>query len=222
MKKFHVSESGEPGVCKAEIKCRFGGESGKENHFESIEEAQAFAEKRISEEFQGNLKSYTRDTPIEIDLPNSHGLFRVKDGDLDDIKSRLALSSGLCGDLALAIHNETGADPYFLCFSYYTEEELHEAFERDPESVFDATHVVVGSLHKPLHFIDSYGQKSMNELMEFWGEDISIIEGNKEMLEAYADKDMSSKLSNFAKSAIKLDKENKSYDYEEIDEYEDF
>lgn len=42
MAKYHISESGEPKVCTAKIKCRLGG--GNE-HFDSLEEAQNYADK---------------------------------------------------------------------------------------------------------------------------------------------------------------------------------
>jgi len=225
MVKYHISESGEPNPCEAKVKCRLGGESGKENHFDTFEEAQKFSEEKLSKEFSSNLKGTKKPSSKEskeITLPSPHGLFKVKDGDLDDHKARLALVSGLCADLALAIHDKTGAEPYFLCFSYDSEEEFHEAFENDPEAVFDATHVVTLSQNKQNHFVDSYGVKSIRDLMEFWGEDITIIEGNRDMLLRYGDADSARELGKFADSAIELDKEGKSYEYEDIDEYEDF
>lgn len=225
MAKYHISENGEPNLCDAKIKCRLGGESGKENHFDTFEEAQKFSEGKLSKEFSNNLEGVKKSSNKEfeeIELPNAHGLFKVKNGDLDDPKARLALSSGLCAHLALAIHEKTGAEPYFLCFSYESEEEFHEAFANDPEAVFDATHVVTLSQNKQNHFVDSYGVKSISDLMEFWGEDITIIEGNRDMLLRYGDADYARELGKFADSAIALDKEGKSYGYEDIDEYEDF
>lgn len=40
MAKYHIGKNG-PGVCNAKYKCRFGGESGKENHFGTQKEAMA-------------------------------------------------------------------------------------------------------------------------------------------------------------------------------------
>lgn len=43
-RKYHLGKNG-PAVCRARIKCRLGGESGLEDHFESLEEARAAFEK---------------------------------------------------------------------------------------------------------------------------------------------------------------------------------
>ena len=46
MSKFHINKHGVPAPCKAEKgKCPYGGESGDENHFDTLEEAQAYADK---------------------------------------------------------------------------------------------------------------------------------------------------------------------------------
>lgn len=52
MAKFHIKENGEPGECHAqEGNCPRGGESGSDNHFNTQEEAQAYADKKNVEEY---------------------------------------------------------------------------------------------------------------------------------------------------------------------------
>lgn len=43
--KFHINDKGEVGKCTAKKKCRFGGESGVDNHFSTMKEAQDSFEK---------------------------------------------------------------------------------------------------------------------------------------------------------------------------------
>ncbi len=46
--KFHVNGKGEAGKCSASNgKCPFGGETGTENHYDTVEQAQAAAEKLL-------------------------------------------------------------------------------------------------------------------------------------------------------------------------------
>jgi hypothetical protein len=49
--KFHVNGKGEVGACRAKVRCRFGGESGVENHFDTAEAAHAAVQKSLQEEF---------------------------------------------------------------------------------------------------------------------------------------------------------------------------
>lgn len=59
--KFHVNGKGEVGECRAKVRCRFGGESGVENHFDTAEAAHAAVQKNLQEEF--NHLSSTRRQP---------------------------------------------------------------------------------------------------------------------------------------------------------------
>lgn len=59
--KFHVNSNGEVGPCKAKVRCRFGGESGVENHFDTAEDARAAVQKSLQEEFS-NVSSARRKT----------------------------------------------------------------------------------------------------------------------------------------------------------------
>jgi len=49
MAQYHISENGEPNLCDAKIKCRLGGESGKENHFDTADEARMAYESKMKE-----------------------------------------------------------------------------------------------------------------------------------------------------------------------------
>lgn len=66
--KYHISVDGEPVVCYAKIKCRLGGESGKENHFETKEEARAAYENSME---SNNFISHGRRVTV---LPNPSDL----------------------------------------------------------------------------------------------------------------------------------------------------
>lgn len=60
-KTFHISSKGEPEVCSAKIKCRLGGESGKENHFATEGEARKAFEAQMSGE---TLNSHTKNVEL--------------------------------------------------------------------------------------------------------------------------------------------------------------
>lgn len=51
MAKFHITGKGKPAICHAKGACPLGGDSGKENHFNSEKEAQDYIDK-------GNEKDY--------------------------------------------------------------------------------------------------------------------------------------------------------------------
>jgi len=49
--KYHINAKGEVKVCHAKIKCRFGGDSGQDNHFTSKEAAVKSAQESLVSEF---------------------------------------------------------------------------------------------------------------------------------------------------------------------------
>lgn len=49
--KYHINSQGEAKPCAAQVKCRFGGETGVENHFSTVEAAQAEVQSRLQQEF---------------------------------------------------------------------------------------------------------------------------------------------------------------------------
>lgn len=63
--KFHInSDTNQVGKCSAKIRCRFGGESGMDNHFGTAEEAQQQVEKQFEKKFdtlQGTKKKSVSD-----------------------------------------------------------------------------------------------------------------------------------------------------------------
>lgn len=68
MSKYHISENGEPRLCEAKIKCRLGGESGKENHYDTPDEARkAYEEKNTSKNFSSKV-SVDKDIKINNKL----------------------------------------------------------------------------------------------------------------------------------------------------------
>lgn len=60
MSKFHINpNTGGISRCRAEVKCPFGGESGMENHYDSVREAKVGVEK-LMESQEGLFKSVSR------------------------------------------------------------------------------------------------------------------------------------------------------------------
>lgn len=206
--QIHLGSSG-PEPCRADPSkdrargCPFEA-SG---HYSTQDEAELAYENKMG----GALPASFSKRPEAITLTSNLGKGVVVDGDLSDPLARALLSSGLCGDLALAIHRKTGGTPYFLSHSVDSDEELAENFKRDPESiVHDTLHVLIESPTKPNHFIDAYGQSSYADIEDNW-DGATVIEGTPEMLEQFADKEGASKLSNFADSALELDRTGVSY-----------
>lgn len=206
---FHVNNAGNPGLCSAQPgRCPFGAEAP---HYETKEAARAA--------FELSMETENSTMNSMIVLSSNFGVVNVLNGDLSNREARVALSGGLCGDLALAIHRLTGATPYFLINSYIDEKQLAEAFIENPNSIIAySSHVVVESLTEPGCFIDSYGQQDNESLQDFW-EPGAIIKGTTAMLEHYADADNSARLHKFAKAALALDTAGSSYAYDELDEY---
>lgn len=161
-----------------------------------------------------------------VELSSNLGTVEILDGDLDDPRARAALSSGLCGDLALAIHRQTGGAPYFLSYHFNSAEELAEAFEAEPNSVIAGScHVLVESPTEPGEFLDSYGRQNVDSLEDSY-DDAAIVPGTIEMLEHFADENSARRLDSFARSAIELDRDGVRYSqdldelsWDEDDEY---
>lgn len=80
-KKFHVNSKGEAGECQAKKNCPFGGFTGLENHFNTVEEARNFYETSKASEtlitlknnydvsnnhFESNVPTLSKDTFISI------------------------------------------------------------------------------------------------------------------------------------------------------------
>lgn len=61
MAKYHINDKGEAGVCRAKTKCRFGGSSGVDNHFESREAAEKHVQEKLNKQY-GQVESLSRGT----------------------------------------------------------------------------------------------------------------------------------------------------------------
>jgi len=152
-------------------------------HYSGLAEAEA----AYAESQGGNLPAAARrESHRKIILGSNLGSFEVIDGDLSDPAARTALSTGLCGDLALAIHRKTGGAPYFLSYGFHSEEELAEAFAHEPNVVFTAAHVMLESPSQPGSFLDGHGQQDLESLEEAY-EDAVPIRGTVAMLEHFAE-----------------------------------
>lgn len=64
MAKYHISGNGEPAICDAKVKCRLGGESGKENHFDTPDEARQAFEKQQAEKSVPKVRKKKTDAEL--------------------------------------------------------------------------------------------------------------------------------------------------------------
>jgi len=200
MPSYHISpKTKEPAICKATSRnCPYDGE-----HFDSEFEAWKSQEPKKLNDFSF------------IKLSSNLGSAEVRNGDLSNPTARVLLSTGLCGDLALAIHQKTGATPYFLSFSFSDPEKLSHEFEQDPDNIFRGTsHVLVESPSKSGFCLDAHGQFSKEEIEENW-DGAFLVKGTAEMLRRYADEKSAERLGKFADAAIELDRRGESYEFEE-------
>lgn len=215
--RYHINpDTGEALVCSAKDvdSCLYG--ENTIHGFSRKEVRELYEQKQQDNLFSINMKKVNNND--EIFLSSNLGSARFINGDLNDPLARSILSSGLCGDLALAIHKKTGAKPYFLTFSTSVESFI-EAYKSDPKNIFAATaHVVVESQEEGC-FLDAYGQSSVEDLEENW-DGANIVEGTPEMLEFFADAESAERLEKFADTAILLDKQGIQYDFN-MDEYSD-
>lgn len=82
MPKYHISADGTPGVCHAQFgKCPLGGATGAENHFNTIEEAQSFADKMNEASF------------VDNDLESTRSFAQMRMNKLKEELANLALST---------------------------------------------------------------------------------------------------------------------------------
>lgn len=210
--QIHLGSSG-PELCRADPSkenargCPF--ESS--GHYSTQEEAETAYEAQMG----GALPMSVSKTPEIITLSSNIGTASVIDGDLSQPEARALLSSGLCGDLALAIHRKTGGTPYFLSHIVDSDEKLAEKFRNDPKSIVAlSTHVLIESPTEPGHFVDAYGQSSYGDLEDNW-DGATAVRGTPEMLEQFADSVSADRLSKFADAALELDRTGTSYSVDE-------
>lgn len=204
MSKYHVTADGTPKLCTAQLRpCPLGGE-----HFETKQAAKLHAEAKLKEAFS-EVPASARNT---IDVVCEFGVVQLKDGDLSDPKARMTLVNGLCGDVAKSIHKRTGGEPFFVTYDGLSEPELLEKFAVNSEDLLNVTtHVMIESPTRKGYYLDAYGQKSLDEIREFYGDEINMVRGSKEMLDFYATG--KNDLDSFASSALELDQKNQNYSY---------
>lgn len=157
-KKFHVGDNG-PGECGAqEGNCPFGKDAP---HYPTMKEARDHYENMLARGHNGNIGTSLRKPVVELHV--SFGVMRVEDGNLDDPKTRTALITGLCGDMAQAIRRKTGGDVFFVCYDYAEDE--GEKFVRDisenPERIHEvSTHAMIESPTAPGRWVASESRAS--------------------------------------------------------------
>lgn len=108
MAKYHINHKGEVKLCRAQIKCRFGGASGSENHFEDRSKAEQKAQKDLSQKY-GQLNSGVQKTRPTAEENLIRGLkdkgYRVSR--VSSIKShRFERGSGVSGSSQIDILDE--------------------------------------------------------------------------------------------------------------------
>lgn len=158
----------------------------------------------------------------EIDLPCAFGTMRVKDGDLSIVSNRIALVNGMCGSLALAVHDKSGGTPYFVSYAPEDGKTLEEFYnEEGPDVLLDyATHVLVESTEHEGIYLDAYGQKTLEDIKSFYGDDIVLAKGTRAMVESYSDASAVAVMDNFAQAVMDLDRQGISYSYSDFGEHE--
>lgn len=63
MTKYHVNpKTGATGLCSAKKKCWYGGESGLENHYTTLNDAEAAGQKILVEKYGDNFKGLSKTT----------------------------------------------------------------------------------------------------------------------------------------------------------------
>lgn len=207
--KFHLSDDGTARKCVAtKVLCKM-------THFENKEAAEQYSLKKLAEEFDSTSALSRKRATVE--LQGAFGSIQLDDGDLSNVEARSALINGMCGDLASAIQRKTGGAPYFVCYEIDSPEDLRKTFDRGLEQLLNySTHVMIESPTQPGKFVDAYGQKTVDDLKGFYGEDITVVRGDLDMLNAYSNPKNVEKLDNFADAVLTLDDKNESYSYLEF------
>ena len=77
MAKFHIKKDGTPGRCTATGRCPLGGKSGHENHFNTMEEAQAAADKL-------NSNNFSNDKPEKLEFEKRIKHIEIRDNNYGD------------------------------------------------------------------------------------------------------------------------------------------
>lgn len=203
--QIHLGPDG-PSTCKAEQgHCPY--EAG--GHFDDVLAADAAFSERMGGSIPG---TQTRTGNVELQL--AFGSVEVPAGDLSDPKIRFYFANGLCGDLAMAIHERQGGKPFFAVDSNLSAEELDDAAESGTLGDH-VSHAFIESKHRPEFFIDGYGVKSRSEIEEFYGTEIREVE--LKHLRAFGSGPGGQRgthdLSAFADTVVSFDRNGISYSY---------
>jgi hypothetical protein len=161
--------------------------------------------------------------PATVMLSSNLGEYTGPNGDLTHEGARASLASGLCGNLALALHRLDGRPCFFVTYHMdATPESLSAAFAQDPDSVFRTAHVVAASTSEPGNYCDSYGHRTPEDIEDYYGSCV-IVPATPAMVEYFATRGRTTSvdLRLFAESAAELDRLQEGYSYSELDEYSD-
>lgn len=216
----HTNTQGVSGPCEAKLgRCPFGPQ------FTSMEEARQYKDLK-RKGLRTDLTQAIDHTPTTggisgagrfVDVPTGlWGTMRMRDGDLRDPRNRYALANGLCGDLAAAIiRKDPTRRPVFVTYDLDTSDSLNAHLEANPGDTSQIAHVMV-TTRQPGVYLDAYGVHTADEVKNFYGDDASILDAgsNLGIMRTLPDDDES--LNGFARQAIILDHENRSYDYEDF------
>jgi len=154
--------------------------------------------------------------PRSVELQLDFGSTTVRDGDLSDAQTRHYLVNGLCGDLAMAIHEKQGGRVFFAVDDQLPPGVTLESAAQRGELGDHVAHAFVESREHPGMFLDAYGVKSAKDIEDYYG--TSIREVSPEILSHYGSGPQGARgahdLSAFADAAISLDRQGRFYDYE--------
>ena len=219
MARYHINDNGDVNPCSAKFKCDF--DLTAEEHYHNKASATKAAELQTKAKYatipapqSSSSSSNVANSNNVMELSHPLGSVSVTNGDLSSREAREAFTTGLCGDLALAIHDIIGSPLYFICDSSVSQEELNSSFADDPHCMTEiAMHVVTGSRKKG-HFLDAHGQTSKESIIQFYseiGEQVHILKGTREQAIEFSIEKDASKYSQFALTAINMDQSDFSH-----------
>ena len=225
-KRIHLSPQG-PSDCGATVgNCPYA----EDGHFLSLSGAESAFEEKMGGAVPAPTKRTLGDLfrkrksepahgssePRSLDLQLDFGSATVRDGDLSDSQTRHYLVNGLCGDLAMAIHEKQGGRVFFAVDEQLPPGVTLESAAQKGELGDHVAHAFVESREHPGTFLDAYGVKSAKDIEDYYG--TSIREVAPEILSHYGSGPRGARgthdLSAFADAAITLDREGRFYDYE--------
>ena len=153
-----------------------------------------------------------------VDVKADFSMVRMREGDLEDPRNRYILANGLCGDLANAIiQQDPSRKPVFATYDITNSGELDKRLEENPGDTSTIAHVLVSTNHTGM-YLDAYGLHNEDDLKQFYGDDITVVESDKALKEMRTLDDSDASLESFAKQCVLLEEEKKSYSYNDMPE----